>query len=246
MSTQFFPYDLTLAILSWCDKGTLSVACRTSRVLFNDVSNLLYQRVYLEKRDIQLFLNALEQFRRIKHFALLNFYPEGGLNGPWTTLLLALPERCELASFKLLGGVMTMPAKEVYPYMTAILKMETLKYVAINTFHVDIPWAVQVPTLKELEIHPTPRWPEDLSPTPYALRPTLLSLSLGRYVSISQLRSHFHLRRLRRLSFCGSYRFGGSEETILDLLKETASTLEELSFWHNFDDYNEFLRRLRV
>ncbi|KAH8825810.1 hypothetical protein DL96DRAFT_1609963 [Flagelloscypha sp. PMI_526] len=243
MSTQSFPYDLTLAIFSRCDKGTLSVACRAGRVFLNDLSNLLYQRVCLERRDIQLFLNALEQFRRIKHFALLNFYPDGGLNGPWTTLLLAVQERCELVSFKLLGGGTSMPVKEVYPYMTAIIKKETLKYVAIHTFHVDIPFAVQVPTLKELEIQSPFMWPGDLPPTPDALRATLLSLSLSRYVSNSQLRSHFHLHHLRRLSICKFYSIGGTPEDILDLIKETASTLEELSFWFFFHEDTEFLHR---
>ncbi|KAH8813374.1 hypothetical protein DL96DRAFT_1821186, partial [Flagelloscypha sp. PMI_526] len=242
MITQSVPYEMFLAIFSHCDKDTLSNICRTSRVFLNDVSNLLYQRVCLERRDIQSFLNASKQFHRIKHFALLYFYPDEGLNGPWTTLLLAVQETCELVSFKLLGSK-DMPVEEVYPYTEAILKIKTLKYVVIHTFHVDIQFAVRVPALKELDIRSPYPWPNDLPPTPHTLRATPLSLSLGIFVTLAQLRSHFNLQRLRKLALCSAYYFGGTPNHILDLLKGTASTLEELSFWFYSTGDAEFLHR---
>ncbi|KAH8825821.1 hypothetical protein DL96DRAFT_1817274 [Flagelloscypha sp. PMI_526] len=224
-STQSFPYDLIVATFAQCDEQTLSAACRTSRVLFDDTCNLLYERVCLERQDVERFLQAMPHVHRIKHLALIDSRSNDKPNEPWFALLLAVREKCKLASFKLLQGIYPSSQEDFRPYVEAILKMETLRYVATHTSHVSIPLAVQAPVIKELEID-----------SPYGGRKIFLSLR----ILFVPLCSHY---RLKKLAICRAYRYDATSDDILDLLRETAPTLEELSFWFYFNNDIEFLHQ---
>ncbi|KAH8825828.1 hypothetical protein DL96DRAFT_1735045 [Flagelloscypha sp. PMI_526] len=238
-SLESFPYDIMLVVVSKCEASALAAICRTSRSLLESAQKCLYHRVYLDTKDIELFLQARGYFHLIQHFSLIGTIPNERPGGPWSTLFRIIPQQCRLLSFRLHGGIAS-PNNTIHGLVEPILSIDTLQYVTVSTHHISPRTAARCPILKEFAVERPAYYQHNIPPTPDSLRATLYSLSLSHSVPLESLQSHFNLHRLRRLAF---YRFGANERKVhmIDLLKETSPTLQELSLWLNKVNDFQFL-----
>ncbi|KAH8825827.1 hypothetical protein DL96DRAFT_1817278 [Flagelloscypha sp. PMI_526] len=223
------PYDILLCIISKCDRSTMATACRISCPLLDHIRNLLYRRVSLRPGDLKIFLHAEAQFHRILHFSFDWTVQDSPCYKHWAILLPAIRENSKLISFKSFGE---HPPFVVDSSLDSILEIDSLEYVAIHTVYASIYSVVRCPALKELQIDISTVWPDELPPTPEALRANLFSLSMSGSTSRSDLQRYFSLQQLQKLAICYNHN-DFSKERMTDLIKATSSTLKVLSLWHS-------------